>query len=180
MLGVLFSGGKDSVFSLYYYLEQGWGVKCLINLKSENKDSWMFHTPAVDVAPLQAKALGIPIIVQKTKGEKEAELSDLKTALSKAKKKYKLRAIAVGALLSDYQHERVNRVCHSLGLKCFAPLWHKRQDKLLAELIFLGFDIRIVGIASQGLVEGWLGRKIDENALSHFLELHEKFGFHVG
>lgn len=180
MIGILFSGGKDSVFTTYYYLEQGWEVKCLISLKSFNPQSWMFHTPAIEMTELQAEALGIPLVLRETKGEKEKELEDLAKALEEAKKKFNLRGIAVGALLSDYQHERVNRICHSLGLKCFSPLWHKNQEQLLREIISLGFDVRIVGIAAQGLDESFLGRKIDKGVLEKFLELHKKYGFHVG
>ncbi len=180
MLGILFSGGKDSVFTTYYYLEQGWDIKCLISLRSANPDSWMFHTPASELTTLQSEAMGIPIIVRETEGKKEKELGDLRAALSEAKKKYGLCAVAVGALLSDYQHERVNRICHSLSLKCFAPLWHKSQSKLLSEIISLGFDVRLVGIASQGLDESFLGKKIDEGMAETFAALHKKYGFHVG
>src|SRR3989344_6744272 len=179
MLAVLFSGGKDSVFTLYYYLVQGWDVKCLVSLKSANKDSYMFHTPAIDMVKLQSEALGIPLILHETKGEKEQELEDLKATLENAKKKYQITGVAVGALLSDYQHERVNRICHSLGLKCFAPLWHKAQESLLREIISLGFDVRIVATASQGLDESVLGGKIDVQMLEKFLELHKKFFQHL-
>ncbi len=180
MLGILFSGGKDSVFTTYYYLEQGWEVKCLISMRSKNPSSWMFHTPAAELTSVQSEAMGIPIIVRETEGEKEKELEDLKAALLEAKKKYGLRAVAVGALLSDYQHERVNRICHILGLKCFAPLWHKEQEKLLREIISLGFDVRLVGIASQGLDGSFLGKKIDKEMVEKFAALHKKYGFHVG
>tara|TARA_Y100000310_G_C20661778_1_gene805200 strand:- start:1066 stop:1749 length:684 start_codon:yes stop_codon:yes gene_type:complete len=180
MIGVLFSGGKDSVFTLYYYLEQGWDVNCLISLKSANKQSWMFHTPAIETVELQSEALGISLILQETKGEKEKELADLEKALKKAKSKYKITGVCVGALLSDYQQERVNRVCHSLDLKCFAPLWHKKQEQLLREIIDLGFDVRIVGVASQGLGKDFLGKKIDKKTFEQFIELNKKFGFHVG
>ncbi|HLC79780.1 MAG TPA: diphthine--ammonia ligase [archaeon] len=179
MLGILFSGGKDSVFATYYYLEQGWDVKCLISLQSENKSSWMFHTPAIELTTLQSEALAIPLIVQKTKGEKESELLDLKKALLRAKKKFKITGVALGALLSDYQHERVNRICHSLGLKCYAPLWHKEQERLLREIVSLGFDARIVGVASQGMGEEFLGKKIDEKMIGSFSDLHKKYDFHI-
>lgn len=180
MIGVLFSGGKDSVFTTYYFLEQGWQVKCLITMKSKNKASWMFHTPAIDMTRLQAQSMGLPLVTVETRGEKEAELKDLHRAIKQAKEKYGLRGIAVGALLSDYQQERVNRICHSLGLKCFAPLWHKSQAKLLKELISLGFDMRIVGVASFGFDENWLGRKIDEKAVAELCALHKKYYVHVG
>src|SRR3989344_1174397 len=179
MLGMLFSGGKDSVFSLYYFLEQGWSVSCLIALKSKNNDSWMFHTPAINLVELQSKSLGIPLVLQETEGEKEKELDDLKVALARAKKEFGITGVAVGALLSDYQQERVNRICESLSLKCFAPLWHKDQTKLLKEIISLDFDVVLVGIASQGLGEDFLGKKIDEKMLESFVKLNEKYGFHV-
>jgi len=176
---MLFSGGKDSVFSLYYFLEQGWSVSCLISLKSKNNDSWMFHTPAINLVELQSKSLGIPLVLQETEGEKEKELDDLKVALARAKKEFGITGVAVGALLSDYQQERVNRICESLSLKCFAPLWHKDQTKLLKEIISLDFDVVLVGIASQGLGEDFLGKKIDEKMLESFVKLNEKYGFHV-
>lgn len=179
MIGILFSGGKDSVFTLYYYLEQGWDVSCLISLKSNNPQSWMFHTPAISMVNLQAEALGIPLIEHETKGEKEDELVDLKNALLEAKKKFGIRGVAVGALLSDYQQERVNRVCHSIGLKCFAPLWHKDQEKLLSEVINAGFDVRLSAVASHGLSPELVGKKIDSKMLAFFSGLHKKFGFHI-
>ena len=180
MIAVLFSGGKDSVFTLHYFMEQGWDVKCLVSLKSKNEDSWMFHTPAIEMVELQSEALGIPLVLQETSGEKEKELDDLKNALARAKKEYKITGAAVGALLSDYQQERVNRVCLSLGLKCFTPLWHKSQEMLLREIISLGFDVRLVAVASQGLDESFLGKKVDAGVIEKFVSLHEKYGFHVG
>ncbi|PIN85731.1 MAG: TIGR00289 family protein [Candidatus Diapherotrites archaeon CG11_big_fil_rev_8_21_14_0_20_37_9] len=180
MVGILFSGGKDSVFSLYYYLEQGWDIKCLISLKSSNKESWMFHTPAISLVELQAKAIGLPIIVQETGGEKEKELLDLELALKRAKKEFGIKKVVVGALLSDYQQERVNRVGHNVNLKCHAPLWHKNQEKLLREIIYAGFDVRISGIASAGLSEKWLGRQIDAHAVDELVVLNKKIGLHVG
>ncbi|MCR4368799.1 MAG: diphthine--ammonia ligase [archaeon] len=180
MIGILFSGGKDSVFTLHYFLEQGWDVKCLISLKSKNEFSWMFHTPAIEMVSLQANAIGLPILIGETLGEKESELFDLKKTLAMAKAKFEITGVAVGALLSDYQQERVNRVCHSLGLRCFAPLWHKSQEKLLGEMISLGFDVRIVAIAAQGLSKDLLGERVDEKTLAYFSSLNARHGFHVG
>jgi len=54
-LGVLFSGGKDSTFALHKAAEKE-EVVCLITLVSENKESFMFHTPNIDVTALQAEA----------------------------------------------------------------------------------------------------------------------------
>ena len=83
-LGVLFSGGKDSTLALQYAAEKE-KVVCLITLISENKESFMFHTPNIDISNMQAEALGLPQIRQITKGEKEKELEDLEAAIIQAK-----------------------------------------------------------------------------------------------
>ncbi|PIY59911.1 ATP-binding protein, partial [Candidatus Woesearchaeota archaeon CG_4_10_14_0_8_um_filter_47_5] len=67
-LGVLFSSGKDSTYALSVMKEQNYEISCLISLKSENKDSYMFHTPAIDLVHLQAEAMGIPLLVRRTAG----------------------------------------------------------------------------------------------------------------
>ena len=68
-LGVLFSGGKDSTLALHYAAEKE-EVACLITLVSENKESYMFHTPNIDITILQAEALGLPQITKITQGQK--------------------------------------------------------------------------------------------------------------
>ncbi len=178
-LGVLFSGGKDSTFAAYVATIFGWDIVCLITLKSKNKESYMFHTPNIDVTSFQAEAMGLPLLVQETSGEKEEELADLYVAIKTAKEKYDINGIIVGALASDYQHERVNRVCEELHLKTFAPLWHKNQAQLLKEMIELGMDIRISSVAAEGLGKTWLGRKMDMQAYYELLQLHHRIGLHV-
>lgn len=176
----LFSGGKDSTFTLYWALNQCWDVKCLVSLIPENKESYMFHTPNINLSEMQARALCIPLIKQSTHGEKEKELKDLKKALKIAKDKYEITGVIVGALYSDYQQERVNRICHELKLKTFAPLWHKKQDYLVQEMIENEFKIIIIHIASYGLTKDFLGKMIDMGILNRLKELNKKYHIHVG
>ena len=80
-IAVLFSSGKDSCFALQTMINRGFKVNCLITLRSKNPDSYMFHTPNIHMAELQAKAMEIPLIMAETAGKKEKELDDLKEAL---------------------------------------------------------------------------------------------------
>lgn len=178
-LAAMISGGKDSLYSLNWALLQGWDVNCLITMRSSNKDSYMFHTPNIDVVEKQAESLGIPLIFADTKGEKEKELEDLKKAIFLAKKKYKITGLILGALASDYQEERFNRICHEMNLKVYSPLWHKNQEKMLKLMIDEGFEIIISQIAAEGFNKKWLGRKIDDKAYEELLELNKKFGTSV-
>jgi len=108
-IGVLFSGGKDSVFAAWLAQRTGYKLSCLITLVSENPDSYMFHTPSIKKTKSQAQAMGIPLIVQKTKGIKELELKELETAIKLAKKKHKIEGIVTGALESVYQSSRIQK-----------------------------------------------------------------------
>lgn len=179
-IGVLFSSGKDSVNTVWYYSEQGWDITCLLSLLPENPDSYMFQNPHEEILLAQSKSLGIPLLVQKTRGEKESELDDLKKLLLQAKNIYGVVGIAVGALASDYQEERVNRICHEVGLKTYAPLWHKNQENLLREMIRSGFDIRMTRIAADGLNETWLGETLREKDIDRLLTMQKSHGVAIG
>lgn len=178
-VGVLYSGGKDSTFAAYLATLYGWEVCCLISLKSRNSASYMFHTPNIELVKLQAQAMEIPLVFHETSGEKEKELTDLHDALAFSKKKYHLSGIVAGALYSDYQQERVNRVCYDLDLKTFAPQWHVAQDFLVKEMIDLGFEIIFSAVAAEGFDEHWLGRRFDASTYQELLKLHERSGIHI-
>ena len=95
-LGVLFSGGKDSTYSAWLAKEFGYELTCLISIFSKNPESYMFHTPSIEQVKKQAQTMEIPLIIQKTKGEKEEELKDLEKAIQKAIKKYKINPAGEG------------------------------------------------------------------------------------
>jgi len=66
-LGVLFSGGKDSTYAAWLAKKEGYKISCLISLWSKNKDSFMFHTPAIELTKKQAECINVPLIVQEIK-----------------------------------------------------------------------------------------------------------------
>lgn len=179
-LAVLFSSGKDSTFTHHYYKMQAWDIKCLCTLIPKNTDSFMFQTPLKELVKKQAESLGIPVLFETTKGEEEKELQELKSLLKKAKKEYDIDGVAVGALASDYQHTRVNHICHELNLKTYAPLWHKDQTQYMREMIKAGFDIRMTRIAAYGLDKSWLGKKLNIQHVDKLEKMHQEFGFHPG
>ena len=175
-LGVLFSSGKDSCYAMYIMKMKNYSIECLISLKPDNPDSFMFQNPNINILKLQSEALGIPLITLNTKGREEMELDDLKKILVLAKDKYKLNGIVTGALFSTYQRDRIEKVCEDLGLKVFSPLWHKTQEDELRELIYNDFEVIIIKIASDGLDKSWIGKKLDEESIDKLVVLCKKFG----
>jgi diphthine-ammonia ligase len=174
-LGVLFSGGKDSTLALHLAAEKE-EVVCLITILSTNKESFMFHTPNIDISALQAEALGLPQITKTTEGEKEKELLDLEDAIAQAARKFQIEGVVTGAIESVYQAERVQRICHRLGLWCFNPLWKHDQKALLEELLEKQFKVIISGVFAYPLDEKWLGKQIDTKLIDRLVDLQQKYG----
>jgi diphthine-ammonia ligase len=175
-LAVLFSGGKDSTFALWKALGYGYDVACLVSIVSANKNSFMFHTPSIKRVKVQAKAMGLPLIFKKSKGEEEKELVDLEKAIARAVKKYGIKGVVTGAVESVYQASRIQRVCDKLGLEVFNPLWQKDQVELLRDLVREGFDVRVVGVAAEPLGKDYLGRKVDRDFVAEFSDLAKSHG----
>jgi diphthine-ammonia ligase len=174
-LGALFSGGKDSTLALHLAAEKE-EVVCLITILSKNKESFMFHTPNIDISALQAEALGLPQITKTTEGEKEKELLDLEDAIAQAARKFQIEGVVTGAIESVYQAERVQRICHRLGLWCFNPLWKHDQKALLEELLEKQFKVIISGVFAYPLDEKWLGKQIDSKLIDRLVDLQQKYG----
>jgi asparagine synthase (glutamine-hydrolysing) len=178
-IAALFSGGKDSCLALWKVQQQGFSVECLVSIIPENPDSFMYHKPNEKILRLQSKALGIPLLVKQTKGEKEKELKELKLALAEAKKKYRIEGVVCGALHSEYQTKRVQEICDALGLFLLSPLWHMGQLEELLELANSGFSFIFTKVAALGLGGEWLGKPITHTEVIALQALNQKHGFNV-
>jgi ABC transporter with metal-binding/Fe-S-binding domain ATP-binding protein len=174
-IAALFSGGKDSVYSAKLAEEMGHNVDFLVSLRSSNPDSYMFHTINQHLTLLQAEAMGKTIIVSFTPGIKEEELVNLETVLSGLK----IEGIVTGAISSNYQKTRVDRICERLDILHISPLWGRERIPIIEEMLEKGMDIIISAVAAQGLDKSWLGKKLDYNAIGELKLLNEKFGIDV-
>jgi len=178
-LGILFSGGKDSMYAAWLAKKEGYKISCLISIVSENEESYMFHTPSIRRVEEQAKSMGIPLIIVKTKGKKEKELIDLEKSIKLAIKDYDIEGVISGAVESVYQASRIEKICNKLKIACFNPLWQKNQLELLEDLIKNGFEVIVVGVFAYPFDEKWLGRKIDAKFINEIKKLQEKYGINV-
>jgi len=177
----LFSGGKDSTLAVDVARQWGWDVRGLVSLAVEGADSWMFHRPNVHLTPLLAEAMGLPHHLARTSGEKESELDDLERALREAMEAFgPVDGLVAGAIASEYQRTRIERVGHRLGLRTFAPLWHKEPVGLLRGLVAGLYDVRFAQCSAEGLTENWLGRRLDEPAIRELESLHGRYRLHPG
>jgi len=170
-VAALVTGGKDSALALYRALKQGYEVKCLVTMLPQREDSWMFHFPNIRLTDLFAKAAELPLVKAETSGIKETELEDLKRLLATLD----VEGVISGAISSQYQKKRIDKICQELNLKSIAPLWQENPIKLLKEIINLNFDVAIVGVYALGFDQNWLGRRIDSTTLNDLVGLNEKY-----
>jgi len=176
-VAVLASGGKDSTYASWWALMQGWSLEVMITVKITGDDSMMFQLQNTEIAKFQAESIGVEWIEVKSSGIENDEIYELEDKIRKFEGS--LDAIVVGALRSDYQKTRIERMCERLGLISFCPLWHHSPSEHMNSLIEHGFDVRIVSVSSEGLDEKWLGKKITKDSLDELTILSEKFRFNL-
>lgn len=178
-IAALVSGGKDSVFAAQKMMAEGHEIVCFVCLVPENKESYMFHSVNTNLTELLADAARVPLIAQPTSGLPEEELQEMEAALSAAVLKYGAEGVCSGAVESEYQRSRVERICRNLGLSAFSPLWKADPVLLLTDMIDSGMDIRFAAVAADGFDESWLGRPLDLSALEALIRLHETKRIHI-
>jgi ABC transporter with metal-binding/Fe-S-binding domain ATP-binding protein len=175
-VAALFSGGKDSAYAAHVAEQWGWDVPYLVTVQPRGEDSMMFHWPNTHLTPLLAQAWGKAHVLAPVSGEPEREVDELGEAL----RPLGIDGIVSGAVASEYQRTRLERMGHRLGLKTVAPLWHKDPLELLRSLRQAGFEAIVAGCFAEGLSEAWLGRPLDDAAQRELARLQHAKGIHPG
>ncbi|CDK25283.1 unnamed protein product [Kuraishia capsulata CBS 1993] len=191
----LVSGGKDSIFNILHSIRQGHELIALANLyPSSGKDeidSFMYQTVGHDVVSLYDKCTGLPLYRREISGLSENvqleysrtandETEDLLELLKEVKENHPdVEGVSSGAILSNYQRNRVEYCCSKLGLISLAWLWQMDQSELMGQMCDVeSMDARIIKVAAFGLNIKHLGMKLQE-IYPHLLSLNDKFGIHV-
>lgn len=174
-LASLYSGGKDSTFSMYLAEQSGHEVPVLVNVVPDDRASWIFHTPNLNTVPAMAEAMGKELVTAGSTGTEEGDMDGLRAALEGLD----VDGVVTGAVWSDYQWDRMNFVCGDLGLKVVSPMWRKDQDMLMEAMIDSGIEAVVVGCYAEGFDESWLGRRLDRDALADLRILRDRYGISV-
>jgi len=153
-VAVLFSGGKDSVFAAFVCLQQGYEVELLAIEPSEY--STMFHHPNIRWCAAQAEAMGMPLTMVEADGERE---EDELFAIKEALRIMRADGVATGAIESEYQKQRIDKIAHELSIRSFSPIWRTGDALLLEQCAYL--DALVVAVSAEGLGEADLGARFD-------------------
>ncbi len=197
---VLHSGGKDSTYAAWWAQMKGWDIAACCTVLVDSDDSMMFQTDSSWISGLQSSAMGCPWLPVVSAGEPESEVSDLLQALHSGVSSDAIEewfdsrglntpefvngvegywdGIVVGALRSDYQKTRIERLSAKLGVSVHTPLWHHNGLRHMKDIISHGFEIMMVSVSSDGLDSSWLGRVLDHHSLEELISLSKLHRFH--
>lgn len=179
-LAALYSGGKDSTFSIFRAKEMKHEIACLITLHPAADDSLLFHYPNSWVTKYLAEAMGIPQVELTVSGRsKDDEARALEEAIAQAKSRYGIQGVVHGGISSRYQKQAFEGICDPRGLAAVAPLWNVEPAKYMTELVRHNFKVMIVGVSAMGLGKEWLGKHLSKTSLARLAALAKKHGFNL-
>ncbi|MBI2078446.1 MAG: diphthine--ammonia ligase [Euryarchaeota archaeon] len=170
----LVSGGKDSIFASYVAHQSGWEVSAYVTLLPEAEAPMLFHRPNAAWAKLQAKAARVAWRAVNLGAQDDEE-----AALERALSGLRVDGVTSGALASEYQRTRFESVCHRLGLKTFAPLWHHDPARHLRDLEAAGIRSVFTHVSASGLGAEWLGEPLEGANIPVLEELGRRHRIHV-
>jgi ABC transporter with metal-binding/Fe-S-binding domain ATP-binding protein len=176
----LFSGGKDSTYSLYLAKQSGLSVDCLLTLIPNSEESYLFHSPNIWATQLQSKALQIPILTKKINSISiDDECNKLDQLISQAKSDYKIEGIVHGGIRSNFQKNKFNKICEKYNLKLISPLWQIDEYNYMNQLLKNSFVIQIISVSSMGLDASFLGIILNYSTLDDLYRRSKKYGFNL-
>jgi diphthine-ammonia ligase len=162
---VSWSGGKESCLSLYKTMKD-YHISHLVTMIAENGKYSRSHGLTVNTLTAQAKALGLPIRMQKTTWDTyEDEFKKTVAALDCTHGIF-------GDIDLQAHRDWVERICAETGKVPILPLWQEKRKDLVNTFVDEGFKAVIVTVNTKYMGKEWLGRIIDHD----FIRDLEAFG----
>ena len=179
-LAALFSGGKDSTYSIYKAKQMGHDIKCLITVFPKSDNSHLLHFPNIELTKLQSETLKIPQITSTSNSD---DLSDemyaLEALIEKAKAGFEIDGLVHGGISSEFQKKKFEKICKEDNLDIISPLWKTNPKEYMINLLNSNFKFILTSVSSDGLDETWLGKIISIDDISLLSNLSSKHGFNL-
>jgi diphthine-ammonia ligase len=159
---VSWSGGKDCCLAAYLAGLQGFQIKYLVNMVTQDGLRSSSHGISARWIKLQSDALQIPIL------QNPANHETYESVLTGVMARLKAEGIETGIFGDiDFNAHRewIDRVCGQAGITPLLPLWLKNQQQLALDFIEAGFTSIIVAVRADLLGPEWLGRVFDARFL---------------
>lgn len=173
---VLYSGGKDSFYSLVKALE--WGpVAYVVSIKSNSGDTQLHAGPESNelVRKAQLDMLRLPY-KELTVGSGKEYMQELFVELNKLVQQAGITHLVTGDLWHPYTSGLGDMLAAALGVTLVRPARevcpNRESDvKYMNEIISTGIESIIVSVRQGDLLESFVGRKIDKVLVDEFVSM---------
>ena len=155
----LFSGGKDSLYSVQLVENQGIEVTNLITLLPTLP--WPSpHAENIECLKKIAKAMNKQLTIVDARD---------KEALPVAIKSLNVNALVAGDINVEEHVTAFETLCNNVGIKLLEPVYGRNTAQLFDEIFGLGYKALITGVNLKELGEEWLGFVISKDTGADFL-----------
>ncbi len=179
-LASLFTGGKDSIYSIYLAQEQGHDLSCLLTVFAESAESHLLHHPNLSWTRMQAESMGVPqMSARSVSVQTDAEMDVLNGLLHEAKTEFGIQGVVHGGIMSRFQKERFESLCRNHALDLVSPVWGIPPEQYMRSLLDSSIVFIVTAVSSDGLDDSWLGRTISSSDVARLEGLARKFGFNM-
>jgi len=179
-LACLFSGGKDSMYSIHLAKKQGHEIVCLLSIFTKSEESHLLHHPNLKWTKLQSESMNIPqLTINSNSDDTLDELIAMEKLLEDAKEKFQINGLVHGGIKSKFQKDKFETLCTKLNLVSFSPLWNSEPKKYMNDLLDSNFHFMMITVSSDGLDDQWLGKLISRSDLDLLNNLSDKFEFNL-
>ncbi len=169
------TGGKDSALALYEAGLAGYRVQCLVTFTpppSPTQTDFLAHP--LKLIKMQAQALGLPHHVLPLTPPYEAAYE---TALCRLRDDMGITCVITGDIAPVNGHPNwIRERCRPHGIDVHTPLWERERSALLLQLIQQGFDVRFSCVNTHMLDASWVGRQLDQTALTELQYIRTQNG----
>jgi len=161
---VVFSGGKESVYSLLEAKSQGYEIVKLLFL---DKPGFSVHKANIQAVKAVAQMLGYSLETLKVSDEIPEDKS-LITYLERLKEQG-ITALVTGNVKIEENHNIYAKLCEKVELELVEPLYNCDTLELLLKYAEIELDFFIIGIRRNSLSPEWLGKTVTRENFEIFL-----------
>ena len=168
---MLWTGGKDSSMALYEAGRNNCRVRCLVTFAPPGA---RFLAHPLDFIELQAEALALPHHVLPIS---EPFAESYERALAEVRDRFGVDGVVTGDIAEvERMPNWIRERCRAVGMRVITPLWKRDRRALLEQLLSRGFRARISCVDVRWLPEDWVGRELDDAAVTELCALSRQTG----
>lgn len=165
---ISFSGGKDSILSLYRMIKNGYEVIELL-VTFDNQNDSCFHKIPRDILEKVSKELEIPLTVIDCSGNKNYE-EEFEKALKVSKDKGAEVCVFGDIDIEAHKKWCLDR-CNAAEINGVFPLWQENRENLTNEFIDYGFKAVIKKVNLNALGIEFLGKELTKEVVNEIKKL---------